>query len=128
MNYASHLVGTAFREDDGEIHSSFTKSNRFVRFGEEEDGSGYGAGARKRSRGMQRASSDDGGGMEQARSDDVGRDALIPPLPRIRRGATAPSACTAGGSLSLADARQLPQGGSHAPLRLPLGGSCQPQG
>ena len=60
MTCASHLIGTLCREDDGESHSSLTKSKKPFRFGEEEDGSGYEAGVRQHSRGMERASSDDG--------------------------------------------------------------------
>ena len=58
MTCASHLVGTACREDDGESHSSFTNMRKLTHVGKEERGNGYEAGARKRSCEMQRARSD----------------------------------------------------------------------
>ena len=60
MTCASHLIGTRCREDDGESHSSFTNMHKCLHVGKEEQGSGYGAGARKRNCGMQRAYSDVG--------------------------------------------------------------------
>ena len=78
-------------------YGTMAKSNIPVRFGEEEGGSGYGAGARKRSCGMERASSDDVGrppvGRRAVRTDATAAPRRIRTVSRLRKPSPAAGEC-----------------------------------